>query len=233
MSLFVIGDLHLALSVDKPMDIFGASWQNHVARLSEGFQQVAPTDTVVLLGDLSWGLSLAEARADLQFIDNLSGDKLFVKGNHDYWWSTVQKMMTFLQDNDCHSIRFLHNNAYVYEDIALCGTRGWFYEEKRASAQDEKVFLRELGRLRSSLNHGASLHPREIICFLHYPPLYEGYRCDEIVDMMNEFGVKRCYYGHLHGGGRDKAIEGNYKGIEYTLVSADHVQFSPVQIKTN
>ena len=230
MSLYAIGDLHLSLSVDKPMDIYGGPWENYVEKIKDGFSHIESGDTVVLTGDLSWGLDFGQSKEDLLFIDNLPGRKLIVKGNHDYWWSTVGKMERLFAESGISTIKILHNLSYTYGDLALCGTRGWFYEEDRATSHDEKVFNRELGRLRASLTHGAAQNAGEIICFLHYPPLYEGYRCDKIVDMLNEFGVKRCYYGHLHGRARDRAIEGNYRGIEYGLVSADHVGFKPVKI---
>ena len=230
MSLFVIGDLHLSLSVDKPMDVFGGQWENYEKKLLDGFSAVKPDDTVVLLGDLSWGLNFEQAREDFRFIEGLPGRKLVVKGNHDYWWATVSKLERLLAESGVNSVKFLHNTSFQYENMALCGTRGWFFEEEKSGAHDEKVFNRELCRLRASLEHGASRGVGETLCFLHYPPLYEGYRCDEIVDMMNEYGVKRCYYAHLHGAGRGRAIEGTYRGITYALVSADHVDFKPVEI---
>ena len=191
MSLFVIGDLHLSLSVDKPMDVFGGRWENYENKIIGGFSAVAPGDTVVLLGDLSWGLNFSQAREDFRFIEKLPGQKLVVKGNHDYWWATVSKMERLLAESGVSSVKFLHNTSYMYENMALCGTRGWFFEEDRSNARDEKIFNRELCRLRASLEHGARRGADELLCFLHYPPLYEGYRCDEIVDMLNEFGVKR------------------------------------------
>ena len=232
MSLFVIGDLHLSCSVNKPMDVFGPDWEGYVSRLSEGFKRVAPSDTVVLPGDLSWGLKFEEAEADFRFIDDLPGKKIIVKGNHDTWWGTVSKMERRIAEMGLAPFGFLHNTAFLCEGFALCGTRGWFYEEERGGEHDQKMLARELCRLRASLERGAALNPEaELLCFLHYPPLYEGYRCDEIVDMLNEFGVKRCYYGHLHGHGRARAIEGLYKGIEYALVSADHLGFVPLEVR--
>jgi len=230
MSLYAIGDLHLSLSVNKPMDIFGNVWDNYTEKIKTGFSCVNPDDTVVLLGDLSWGIDFEQSKEDLIFIDKLPGQKLIIKGNHDYWWSTVGKMERFFAESGISTIKILHNLSYIYNDFALCGTRGWFYEEEKASGHDEKVFNRELGRLRASLDHGAKQNVSEIICFLHYPPLYEGYRCDKIVNMLNEFNVKHCYYGHLHGPARDRAIEGEYKDIDYRLVSADHVGFIPLRI---
>ena len=243
MSLFVIGDLHLSQSADKPMDIFGPDWAGHVSRLSDGFELagVLPDDAVVLLGDLSWGLGFGEAESDFRFIDALPGRKFVVKGNHDLWWSTVSKMERRIAEIGLAPVGFLHNSAFEAGGFILCGTRGWFYEEERGGAHDQKMLAREICRLRASFERGAALkrdalertgRDIEMLCFLHYPPLYEGYRCDGIVDMINEFGVKRCYYAHLHGYGRKRAIEGPYKGIEYTLVSADHLEFKPIKVLT-
>ena len=231
MSLFVIGDLHLSLSVNKPMDVFGGAWENYVEKIKDGFADIKSDDTVILAGDLSWGLNFEESKEDLLFINRLPGKKIILKGNHDYWWATIGKMERLFAETGISTIKILHNTSFLYGNTALCGTRGWFYEEDKTSGNDEKIFLREMGRLRASLTHGAARNADEIICFLHYPPLYEGYRCDKIVDMLNEFGVKRCYYAHLHGRTHERAIEGMYRGIEYTLVSADHVGFKPVQIE--
>ena len=194
MALFAIGDTHLSLSSNKPMDVFGGGWEGYVDKLRAGFTAVGPEDTVVLCGDLSWGMSLEEAREDFAFLDALPGArKLLLKGNHDYWWNTAAKMNRFFAENGFSTLQILHNNCYEYGDYALCGTRGWFYEE----TGDQKVFKRELIRLEASLK-AAGERPK--LCFLHYPPLYQGYSCPEIIALLEQYGVERCYYGHLHGG---------------------------------
>ena len=226
MALYAIGDTHLSLSVDKPMDIFGGSWSGYVEKLREGFEEVSAEDTVVLCGDLSWGMSLTQAREDFAFLDALPGKKLLMKGNHDYWWTTAAKMNQFFAENGFTSFELLHNNCHLYGEIALCGTRGWFYEEDRGG-HSAKVFNRELIRLEASLKAGGE---REKYCFLHYPPLYQGYRCQEIIDLMERYGVTRCYYGHLHGGSHRLAVSGVQGKVEYHLVAADYLGFRPLKI---
>lgn len=223
MALYAIGDTHLALGLDKPMDVFGGVWAGHVEKLKEGFAQVQPEDTVVLCGDLSWGMGLEQAREDFAFLNALPGRKLLVKGNHDYWWTTAAKMDRFFMENGFDTLHILHNNCYEYGDFALCGTRGWFFEED-ASAQNAKVFNREVMRLEASLKAAGE---REKLCFLHYPPLYRGYECPEIVALLEQYQVRACYYGHLHGGSHRLAREGRIGTVDYFLVSADYLRFEP------
>lgn len=226
MALYVIGDTHLSLSVDKPMDVFGAGWTDYVNKLQAGFETVQAEDTVVLCGDVSWGMSLEQARADFAFLDALSGRKLILKGNHDYWWTTMSKMTSFFQENGFTTLEFLHNNCVLYGDIALCGTRGWFYEQERGG-HSAKVFNRELLRLEASLKAGGE---REKYCFLHYPPLSRGYRCEEIIALLEQYHVGKCFYGHLHGASHAMAVQGVQGGIEYHLVAADYLRFAPKKV---
>ncbi len=226
MALYAIGDLHLGLSVDKPMNIFGKGWEDHVERIEASFSQLANDDVIVLCGDTSWGIDFAQSLADFQFIDRLPGKKLIVKGNHDYWWGTAAKMKKFFADNGITTLDILHNNCHVYGDYALCGTRGWFYEEEQ-SGHNEKVLNREVGRLEASLKAAGE---RPILAFLHYPPLYTGYRCPEVIRKLEEYHVERCYYGHLHGPTHKRAIEGTVGGVTYSLVAADYLGFVPRKI---
>ncbi len=227
MALYAIGDTHLSLGSDKPMDVFGGGWEGYVDKLREGFAPVNADDTVVLCGDLSWGMSLEEARDDFAFLNSeLPGEKWLLKGNHDYWWNTAAKMNAFFQANGFERLHILHNNCAYYAEIALCGTRGWFFEEN-GGPQTEKVFKRELIRLEASLKAAGE---REKLCFLHYPPLYRGYRCQEIIDLLERYEVSACYYGHLHGPSHRLAIEGVRGGVDYHLVSADFVGFRPKKI---
>lgn len=223
MALYAIGDTHLSLSCNKPMDVFGGNWENYVDKLLEGFSVVEPEDTVVLCGDLSWGMSLEQAEADFAFLDQLPGRKLLMKGNHDYWWTTAAKMNRFFEEKGFRSFSLLHNNCHFYGDVALCGTRGWFFEEHG----DPKVFNRELIRLETSLKAAGE---KEKICFLHYPPRYQGYICQEIVDLLEKYQVTACYYGHLHGGSHRLAMEGKFNSVEYHLVAADYLDFRPKKI---
>lgn len=227
MALYAIGDTHLSLGSDKPMDVFGNGWEGYVDKLRTGFADVADTDTVVLCGDLSWGMSLEEALPDFTFLDReLPGEKWLLKGNHDYWWGTAAKMNAFFQAHGLTRLHLLHNNCAFYGGAALCGTRGWFYEEN-AAPHSEKVFKRELIRLETSLKAAGEA---EKYCFLHYPPLYQGYRCGEIIQLLEGYGVRGCFYGHLHGPSLRLAVNGWDGGVEYHLVSADFVGFRPKKI---
>lgn len=171
MALYTIGDLHLSLGGSKPMDIFGDKWANHVERLRESFSHLTADDVTVLAGDLSWGISLEESLPDFQFIDALPGRKIILKGNHDYWWGTATKMKKFFEAHGIESIDILFNNCFFYGDYALCGTRGWFYEEDAAGTHTGKMLAREALRLEASFKAGGE---RPILCFLHYPPLYQA-----------------------------------------------------------
>ena len=226
MALYAIGDTHLSLSVDKPMDVFGGGWEGYVDKLREGFSAVAEEDTVVLCGDISWGMSLEEAEPDFAFLNALPGQKWLLKGNHDYWWTTASKMNRFFAEHGFDKLHILHNNCHFYGDLALCGTRGWFYEEEK-QGQNEKVFRRELLRLEASLK---AAEREKKLCFLHYPPRYRGYACSEILELLGTYGVTRCYYGHLHADSIRLALEDDYQGVQYRLVSADHVDFQPQRI---
>ncbi len=227
MALYAIGDTHLSFAVDKPMDIFGGGWTGYVDKLREGLSQLQPEDTLVLCGDISWGMSLEASRLDFQFLDQMPGQtKLILKGNHDYWWNTASKMNKFFQENQFDSLKILHNDCHIYGDIALCGTRGWFYEEDRGE-HSAKIFNRELIRLEASLKAAGD---REKYCFLHYPPVYAGYRCDEIVKLFENYGVTHCFYGHLHGGSHKNAIQGWQGRTCYSMVSADYLDFKPLKI---
>lgn len=226
MALYAIGDLHLGLSVDKPMNIFGKGWDNHVQRIEESFSKLNGDDVIVLCGDTSWGIDFSQSLADFQFIDRLPGKKLILKGNHDYWWATAAKMKKFFAENDITTIDIIHNNCHTYGDYALCGTRGWFYEEEQ-SGHNEKVLNREVGRLEASLKAAGE---RPILTFLHYPPLYTGYRCPEIIRKLEEYQVRHCFYGHLHGPTHKRAIEGTVGSVTYSLVAADFLGFVPKKI---
>lgn len=226
MPLYAIGDLHLGFSVDKPMDIFGERWKGHTERIRESFSALTDEDTIVLAGDTSWGISLDEALADFEFLESLPGKKIILKGNHDYWWTTRSKMETFFALNGLEKLSILHNNCFFYGDSAVCGTRGWFFEEDEAG-HNEKVMNREVGRLEASLKAAGD---KQILCFLHYPPLYFGYTCPEIIQTMQKYGVKKCWYGHLHGAGHKNAVQGERGGIEYSLISGDYLRFIPRKI---
>lgn len=226
--LYTIGDLHLSLGSDKPMDIF-PGWTNYLERLENNWNsKITADDTVILLGDHSWALKLEDSLADLKFIDKrLNGRKILVKGNHDLWWSTMNKVSSFAAQNGLTTLNFLFNNAYLVEGMAICGTRGWISENGEPA--DTKVLNREAGRLELSLQAAVKLGG-ELVAFIHYPPIYGREENIPITDILRKYGVKRCYYAHLHGRSIKCALNGERGGVEYRLVSADGVGFDPVQI---
>ena len=225
MALYTIADLHLSFSTDKPMNVFGPLWENHISGLKEGFSKLNDGDVTVIPGDISWAMSLKDSLEDFRFIDSLPGRKIISKGNHDYWWETATKTKRFFAENGITTIDILHNNAFLLDDYAICGTRGWFFEEENGGSR--KIYEREIGRLKRSLEEGQSLGASKIFCFLHYPPICAGYECDEITDMLEEFEVSECFFGHLHSYGHKSAFEGVHKNVRYSLISADYLAFEP------
>lgn len=227
MALYAIGDLHLCLGAPKPMDIFGGAWVGYMEKLCRGLSILRPEDTTVLMGDLSWALDLESAKADFEWIARIPGRKIILKGNHDYWWSTAAKFQKFCQENRLTDMHILNNNFYEYDGYAICGTRGWNYEEKRGTPHDEKIFKRELIRLEASLK-AAGERPK--LVFLHYPPRSKGYECPEILELLRRYEVRRCFYAHLHGPSHRLAQEGQHDGIDYRLLAADFINFEPQKI---
>lgn len=233
MSIFALGDPHLSLGGSKPMDIF-PGWEGYLPKLKHRWSElVKPQDTVVLAGDISWAMKLEDTERDFSFLQKLPGNKLISKGNHDYWWTTVSKMNRYLEQKSFDTLHILHNNAYLVEDKLICGTRGWLYDMNEP--QNELIMNREVGRLKASLDAADQLaqgqaNPLEKIVFLHYPPIWPTGCAAEIVRMMQERGIKRCYYGHLHGNSLRYAVEGTIDGISYKLISADGLRFCPYKI---
>ncbi len=228
MALYAIGDLHLSISTNKPMDIFGSRWENHSEKLRTAFSSLSKDDVTVICGDLSWGMDLNEAREDFLFIDRLPGRKIILKGNHDYWWSTASKANNFFKENGISTIDILNNNCFFYGDeAAICGTRGWFYEEETGSEHDKKIMNRELQRLETSLKVAGD---KTKYVFLHYPPKYGAYVCPEILELFDNYAVTMCCAGHIHGKSLQNVFEGEFRGVEYRMVSADHLNFSPFLI---
>ena len=228
MSLYAIGDLHLSLGSDKPMDVFGGGWDNYIEKILSGFSVVGQDDICVLCGDSSWAMSLDECQRDFTFINGLPGKKIILKGNHDYWWTTASKMKSFFASNGIESIEILHNNCFFYEKIAICGTRGWLSDGESDTEHNQKIMARETARLRASL--AAAGDAEEKLCFFHYPPRFKNMVCHDLVSVMNEFGVKKCWYGHIHSYGHGFAVRGEVEGIVYEMVSADYVDFIPRRI---
>ena len=237
MAVYAISDLHLAWSVDKPMDVFGARWANYMSKLEENWRStVTGDDYVIVPGDISWATYLEQAYEDFRFIHGLPGRKIISKGNHDYWWTTKSKLDKFLNENGFDSISFMHNNSYCARGAVICGTRGWEMPgETGFGAEDEKIYRRELQRLELSLkNAGAAAGSLDsqikgrIIVALHYPPFNSKGEFSGFIDIMKKYEGQLCIYGHLHGDACRDAIEGIYEGISFRLVSADHLGFAPV-----
>lgn len=226
MSLFAIADTHLSFGTDKPMDSF-PGWNDYVERIEKNWNKiVTDDDTVVIAGDISWAMNFDELKADFDFIERLNGKKIILKGNHDYWWNTSKKMNDFIESQRYKTISILFNNSYDVDGVSVCGSRGWLFDVD--DEHDEKVLNREVGRLRLSLESAVN---DEIIVFLHYPPVITDTKCDEILNLLKEYGIKKCYYGHLHGIAAKKAIDDVVDGIEFRLISCDRLGFVPKLIR--
>ena len=230
MSLYTIGDLHLSFSTDKPMDIFGRRWKNYVAKIEKNWKKkITSKDTIVLTGDHSWGRNLDEAQKDLNFIINLPGRKILLRGNHDMFWDAkkTQKLNDLFQGK----LEFLQNNFYSYQDYALVGTKGYCYEGKDSIEHFLKLRTREIERLRVSFETARTAGYDQFIMFLHYPPIFGQQVIPEFFDAMKEYGVKQCFYGHLHGGAIPLAYQGEFFGVDCRLISADYLKFCPIKIR--
>lgn len=241
MAIYVMGDLHLSTNrkTNKSMEVFGRRWLGYTDKLRKNWEAVVtPADTVVIPGDISWAMKLEEAREDFLFIESLPGQKLIGKGNHDFWWSTAAKMNTFFEENHITSVRILNNNAYEVEDRILCGTRGWFLEEKQQATVGEvdyaRIVNREVIRLRLSLDEAVKLRDARleaegyappISVFLHFPPVWLDFVCRPFVDVLHEYGDPDCYFGHIHGMYNVPLMQ-EFEGIRLRLVSSDALDFT-------
>ena len=236
MSIYTIADLHLSLTVNKPMDVFGSRWTNHAEKIKKNWCAIVnDDDTVIVPGDISWGIDYEEAKLDFEFIESLPGKKILGKGNHDYWWGTMAKNKSFCNENNFKTIDFLFNNAFKVDEYIICGTRGWYVDEKLQNASNDveyaKIVSREASRLRTSLEEAKKLQEsnEQILVFFHFPPVFGSFVCDDFIDILLEYGIKNCYFGHIHGTYNvPKTFE--YKGISFSLVSADYLSFVPMII---
>ena len=236
MATFVIADLHLseAEGCEKSMEIFGRRWTGYTEKIKRNWcALIGDGDDIVIPGDISWALSLKEAEADLRFLDSLPGRKFLTKGNHDLWWSSMAKNLRATEEWGLSTIRFLYNNAIEAAEYILAGTRGWFYDEGATGIPEgtdfDKLIAREAGRLRMSLSAAAALpayKEKETLAFLHFPPIWNGSEVTPFIDVLLEFGIRRCYYGHIHGN-YTAPISVSHSGITFTLVSADYLDFVP------
>lgn len=224
MSLFAISDLHLSFNVNKPMDIFGDKWVNHEAQIKNNWLElITPEDTVLIAGDISWGIKPVESKEDLDWVDMLPGRKIISKGNHDYWWNSINKLNNMYQ-----TTKFLQNNYYSYNEYAICGTRGWILPESdKFTERDMKIYKREKIRLKLSLESAKNDGYTKFIVMIHYPPITENTLDSDFVEIIKEYNVERVIYGHLHGLSENSALEGIIDGVEYTLTSSDYIKFMP------
>lgn len=228
MSLFAISDLHLSAFKPKPMDIFDEIWKNHTEKILFNWNNIVLDDDFVLVpGDLTWGKNLTEAKPDLDFISELKGSKIFIQGNHDYFWNSTQRLNSMY-----NNMYFVKNSYFVYDNVAICGTRGWVCpNDSRYTQHDEKIYLREAGRLKKSIELALKNGYSKIIVATHFPPTNDKKENSLFVDILKKYNIKNVIYGHLHG--KDKynsSFLGNVDGINYKLVSADYLNFSPVKI---
>lgn len=237
MSLYTIADLHLSTfdKTNKSMEIFGKSWADYMLRIENNWRRlITDEDTVIIPGDVSWALSLEEAESDLRFLDSLPGRKIIGKGNHDFWWSTMRKHRAFFEKNEIKTISFLFNNAHEAENFIIAGTRGWYNDEDAANAPDnadfEKLTNRENLRLKTSLMEAKKMQEscpeKEIIVFMHFPPFWNGKASDGLINLLHEYGIKRVYFGHIHG---NYTVDPSfvYEGINMHIISADYLKFIP------
>ena len=235
MAIYTIGDLHLSFNENKPMSIFGENWEGYEEKVKENWTKlVKEEDMVVLPGDFSWSMYLKDTYKDFEYLNNLPGKKLLLKGNHDYWWSTVNSMRNYIKENHFKNIDFIYNNAYEFENIIIVGTRGWAIGE---DAESKRMLQREMARLELSIKNGIENYGenKEIIAFLHYPPIInqniQNNEMNESIRILKKYDIQKCYYGHLHGTAIKEAVEGEYFGIAFKLVSADAIQFNLVKVK--
>ena len=234
MSLFVIADLHLSFNENKPMNIFGDNWKNHEEKIKNNWiENVKETDTVIMPGDFSWCTYLKDTIKDFEYLDELPGKKILLKGNHDYWWTTVTSMKKFLFENNIKTIDFLYNNSYMFDNKVIVGTRGWAQIE---TEEDTKLSKREVARLELSIQDAENKYgkDKEMLVFMHYPPISESNiinnEINDYIKIMKKYNIKQCYYGHLHGMAIKEAIEGEYFGINFKLVSCDKLDFKLYKI---
>ena len=230
MSIYVIGDLHLYFSIDKPMNIFGYNWENHAEKIKDNWiKKVKETDTVLIPGDFSWATYLEDTYKDFEFLNNLPGRKILLKGNHDYWWTTLNKMNNYIKNSGFENIDFLYNNSFLIEDKIITGTRGWI---SNLNNENLKILKRENERLKLSIKSGIEKYgeEKEIIVLMHYPPFIKDNMEVDFIKTLKEYNVKKCYYGHLHSDSHKEAIEGKIEDIEFKLISSDYMNFDLLKI---
>ena len=234
MAIYAIADLHLSFLENKPMEIFGDNWERHDEKIRENWlKKVKEHDYIILPGDFSWAMYLKDTILDFDYLNKLPGHKILLKGNHDYWWTTLKKLKEFVAENNFNNIEFLYNNSYLIENKIIVGTRGWNISDIE---EDKKITKRENARLELSIQDGIKKYgaDKEIICFMHYPPINKNDIIKKersiFVNTLEKFNIHKCFYGHLHGISHKDAVEGNIEGIEYKLISADYTKFDLIKI---
>jgi predicted phosphohydrolase len=227
MGLYAISDLHLALSGDKPMHVFGEHWLDHHEKIKNNWlNKINHSDTVLIGGDISWSMKMEEGLKDLEWIHELPGRKILIRGNHDYWWGSITKLNSLYED-----MSFIQNNFFTYENYAICGSRGWTCPGgENFTSNDEKIYSRELIRLKLSLEAAVKAGYKDIIGMIHYPPINDKFMDTDITRVFTEYGVKKVIYGHLHGPSLSRVFQGTKDGVEYILTSADYINFDPIKI---
>lgn len=229
MAIYAIADLHLSFSTDKPMDIFGDQWTDHAEKIkTHWLEKVNSEDTVLIPGDISWALTLEEAKIDLEWLHHLPGKKILIRGNHDYWWSTLKKMKSLYDDID-----FVHNSYSVAEGYAICGTRGWVIpNDSSFTEQDAKIYKREIHRMKLSLETAVKDGYTQCIVMLHYPPTNDKKEMSEMQELLSNYPVKHVVYGHLHTKHCWRlSLNGTHDDIEYHMVSSDYLNFDLKDLK--
>lgn len=227
MALYAISDLHLDFVGNKPMDIFGEKWSDHSSKIKENWiKKIKEEDTVLIAGDISWSMKMEDGIKDLEWVDRLPGKKIMIKGNHDYWWGSISKLNQLFS-----GMNFIQNNFFTYQDYAICGTRGWNYPGGEAfSEKDEKIYVRELIRLKLSVESAVKAGYKKFIIMLHYPPVADQEGISGFTEIIDEIGAEIVIYGHLHGPSVVNAFEGYRNGVKYIFTSSDFINFNPVKI---
>lgn len=227
MPLYAISDLHLALTTDKPMDVFGVHWEKHHIKIRENWlSKITNEDTVLIAGDISWSMSMKEGMEDLEWIHNLTGKKIICKGNHDYWWGSISKLNNLYED-----MKFVQNNYYTYEDYAICGSRGWsLFGASSQSQHDKKIISREIIRLKLSLDAAIKAGYNKIIVMMHYPPVNDNFEESVFTELFRDYPIEKVIYGHLHGKALTNIFQGFHNNIEYIFTSCDYIDFDPIRI---
>ena len=233
MSIYAIGDLHLSFETNKPMNVFGENWDNYEEKLQQSWNEIIKEDDTVLIpGDFSWATYLKDTLQDFQYLNNLTGKKVLLKGNHDYWWTTLKSMREFLNQNNFTNIDFIFNSSYECDEAMIVGTRGWAFNETENS---DKMLKREASRLELSIKDAIQKsNNKKIICMMHYPPITKNMieikQKSEYLEILKKYNITECIYGHLHGNSHNEAVEGNVDGINLKLVSSDYLEFKPIKI---